>query len=101
MQRIFTVVDRFEIAGKGLALIGITDDDSLIIRDGSRVTIKRPGMDDIETFALGLELLRNTWSPHKPRNIALLIPNDVGLENVPPKSEVWSVMPNKHDAPEL
>lgn len=90
MTRIFTVVDRFEIAGKGLALTGITDDDSLSVKDGSIVTIKRPGLADIETHALGFQIMRNCWSPHKPRNMALLIPSDVGLENVPPNSEIWS-----------
>lgn len=90
IQPVFTVIYRFEITVEGLALAGITHDDTLRIRHGSHVIIKRPGLTDIETEALGFELLRNTWSPHKPRNMALLIPAEVGSENVPPESQIWS-----------
>ncbi|GEP46098.1 hypothetical protein [Brevifollis gellanilyticus] len=89
MERIFVVLDRFEIPGKGLALTGAIEDDSKQIHEGSTVMLKRPGLPDLLTVATGFELIRNCWSPHKPRNVVLLIPIEVGLENVPLKSEVW------------
>jgi len=95
MQRIFTVLDRFDIPGKGLALTGVTEDDSLVIENGSTVIIKRADLPDIETRSLGFELMRNDWSPHKPKNMALLLPDNLKKEDVPEKSEVWSAARRK------
>ncbi len=89
MERIFAVLDLFEIPEKGLVLTGVPEDDSKSIHEGSTVMLKRPDLPDLVTVALGFELMRNCWSPHKPRSMALLVPIKVGLENVPLRSEVW------------
>ena len=89
-QRVFIVCDRFEIEGKGLVLTGVTHDDSLRIKNGAIVLIKRPMLPDIEAVSLGFEVFRNDWSPQKPRNFGLLIASSVGIGNVPPQSEIWA-----------
>jgi hypothetical protein len=88
-QCIFTVVDRFDIKGKGTVLTGITKDDSLRLRAGDCITIKRPSLPDIESEVLGFEVFRNDWSPHKPRNFGILLPESISIGDVPANSE-WS-----------
>jgi hypothetical protein len=88
-QLVFVVIDRFDIAGKGTALTGITHDDSLYIPIGADITIKRPSLPNIHSEALGFEVLRNCWSPNEPRNFCILLPATIGAENVPPNSEIW------------
>lgn len=90
MKKVFIIEDKFEVVGKGIALVGITDDDSQKIVEGESVLIKEVGLQDIDTKALGFELMRNCWAPHKPRNMCLLIPNTVGIDNIRIKSEVWA-----------
>lgn len=90
MQRIFIIKDRFDIKGKGVALTGITEDDSLVLQPGDRIKIKRQGFADLETTVLGFELLRNCWAPQKPKNMAILVPAEIEAKNVPPDSEVWA-----------
>jgi hypothetical protein len=62
-QCIFTVVDRFDFQGKGTALTGITQDDSLRLQAGDRIIIKRPSLPDLEVEILSFEVFRNDWSP--------------------------------------
>jgi hypothetical protein len=89
MQKIFTIKDRFDIPGKGLALTGITENDNLCLEIGSTITIKRLSTVNIQAEVLGFELLKNCFSPNKPRNMAILVNADIGLMNVPVDSEVW------------
>jgi hypothetical protein len=88
-QLVFVVIDRFDIPGKGIALTGITHDDSLHIPIGADITIKRFSLPDIQSQALGFEVLRNCWSPDKPRNFSVLFTAIIGAKNVPPNSEIW------------
>ncbi|MCC4590413.1 hypothetical protein LL974_04590 [Xanthomonas campestris pv. cannae] len=88
-QIIFIVIDRFSIEGKGTALTGITQDDSLAIPVGAIITIKRPNLSDIQSIALGFEVFRDAWSPHKPRNFGILLPAEIDIDDIPPKSEIW------------
>jgi hypothetical protein len=88
-QRIFVVIDRFNLAGKGTLLTGITHDDSLCIPVGAEITIKRPSLPDLQAETLGFEVFRNCWSPHQPRNFCILLPASIGAENLPPDSEIW------------
>jgi hypothetical protein len=62
-QRIFVVIDRFDLAGKGTDLTGITHDDSLRVPVGADVTVKRPSLPVIQSEALDFEVFRNCWSP--------------------------------------
>lgn len=89
MIKIFVVEDIFEVKDKGIALVGVTEDDFLSIKDDDVILLKQPELPDIETTILGFELMRNSWSPHKPRNMCILIPASVGIENIERKSEVW------------
>lgn len=90
MQHICTVKDCFDIKGKGIALTCAAHDDSLIIPVGSEIEIRQPGAVTIHTRALGFELLRNSWSPHLPRNMGVLVPQAIGLHNVARESEIWA-----------
>lgn len=89
MKKVFVIEDKFEISGKGIALVGVTDDDSKVFQKGDIVVIKQSSSKDINAEVLGFELMRNTWSPHKPRNMSILIPSSIGIENIGLKSEVW------------
>jgi hypothetical protein len=92
MQRICVVQDRFEIEGKGLVLACVTHDDTLRLEAGKLIEIRLASSPAIRTRILGFELLRNDWSPHKPKNMAVLVPLEIGLENVPRESEIWAQM---------
>jgi len=90
MKKVFVIEDKFEIDGKGIALVGVTDDDSQKIGEGESIIIKDIGAQDLNVKVLGFELMRNCWSPHKPRNMCLLISSSVGIDNIQIKSEVWA-----------
>jgi len=89
MEKIFIIEDAFEIPGKGIALVGITEDDSLSLQEGDIAILKQPNLPELEVMVLGFELMRNSWSPHKPRNMCLLVPESVGINNIEQESEVW------------
>lgn len=90
MNKIFVIEDKFEIEGKGIALQGVTEDDSMEFHAGDVAVIKQAYLQEITTEVLGFELMRNSWSPHKPRNMCILISSEIGIENIELKSEVWS-----------
>ena len=90
MNKIFIIKDKFEIKDKSIiALTGVTHDDSLAITPGEPVIIKQKNLPNIEAKAISFELLRNCWSPHKPRNMALAIDLSIGVDNIELESEVW------------
>ena len=89
MKKVFVIEDKFEINGKGIVLVGITEDDSLKFQNGDIAVIKQANSHEVSVEVLGFELMRNTWSPHKPRNMSILIPSNIGIENIKLKSEVW------------
>lgn len=89
MKKVFVIEDKFEINGKGIALVGIAEDDSLRLQKGDIAVIKQANSHALTVEVLGFELMRNTWSPQKPRNMSILIPSEIGIENIKLKSEVW------------
>ena len=89
MQKIFVIKDKFEIDDKGIALVGVTENESLLFQKGDRATLKQPNFPELKVEVLGFELMRNCWSPHKPRNMCLLISKSVGINNIEQESEVW------------
>lgn len=90
MIEVFKVMDTFVIEGKGIVLVGITKDESLKIPDRVGVVIQNVNGDKIFKQSLGFELLRNCFSPHKPRNMALLVKNEGEDPNNYLGSIVWS-----------
>jgi hypothetical protein len=88
MQRVFIVLDRFEIE-KGVVLTGRPDLDGVVLGKGTILTIKRQGLPDLEAKVLDFELMRNCWSPHLPRPVGVLLPKKLGKEDIPSGSEVW------------
>lgn len=89
MKKVFIVEDKFEIEGRGIALTGVTEDDTLKLAIGEIAIIKQKKLPEISAEVLGFELMRNCWSPHKPRNMCLLLSSDIGINNIELKSEVW------------
>ena len=90
MKKLFVIEDKFEIEGKGIALIGVPDDDAKKLEKGDVIIIKQGDAREINTQVLGFELMRNSWSPHKPRNMCVLISSEVGFGNIESKSELWA-----------
>ena len=89
MKKVFVIEDKFEIKGKGIALMGVPEDDSHKLKVGESVVIKQNSLAEIKAEVLGFELMRNCWSPHKPRNMSLLLSAEIGVNNIELKSEVW------------
>ena len=81
--------DKFEVAGKGIALVGITEDESLSLKKGDIAYIKQPSLSPIEIEVLGFELMRNTWSPQKKRNMCIQLSEAVGINNIELEAEIW------------
>lgn len=90
MNRIFVVMDRFDIKGKGLCLVGTPTDEASPLEVGQKVIIRRMGRPEIETVILGFEQLRNCFSPHLPRPFAVLVSESFAADDVPSGSEVWA-----------
>jgi hypothetical protein len=89
-QLVFTVEDSFDVPDKGTVITGVTHDDSLRITAGATVSLRRPGLTELVEQAVSFEVFPNCFSPEKPRNFALLLPESVGAANVPRHSEVWA-----------
>ncbi|MBU2708708.1 hypothetical protein KCM76_22135 [Zooshikella marina] len=89
VKKVFIVEDKFAIKGKGIVITGVPEGHSLKVYEGDEIYIKQKLSKDIRTTVLKLELFRNCWSPHKPRNLGLLIPKQIGIENVELKSVVF------------
>ena len=89
MKKLFVVKDKFEVKGKGIALVGITENESLSLKKGDIAYIKQPSLPPIEVEVLGFELMRNTWSPHKKRSMCIQLSGAVGINNIELEAEIW------------
>jgi hypothetical protein len=76
MIEVFKILDAFIFRDKGILLTGITKDESLRILDGQNVVIRASDGGEVNKVSLGFELMRNCWSPHKLRNMALLVKDE-------------------------
>lgn len=89
MTKVLTILDVFDIAGKGTVIIGVPDIEETRVPKGSSVLLRRAGCEDARFEVLDRELMRNDWAPHKPRSLALLISRDYLAEVIPSGTEVW------------
>jgi hypothetical protein len=89
MTKAFEILDAFDVEGKGTVIIGVPEIDESQITVGSIVCMKRTGQDDFDAEVLDRELMHNSWSPHKPRSLALLISRDFLASSIPRGSEAW------------
>ncbi len=89
MVRAFKIYDKFVIEGKGVALTGapFPEVDGFYLAEDVGVEVRSDGAPILRTKSRGFELLRNTWSPHKPRDMAVLI--SVADFRLPKDAELW------------
>lgn len=83
------IQDAFDADGKGTVIIGIPEIAESRIVKGSVIFLRCPAQDDSSIEVLDRELMRNCWSPDKPRALALLISRKRLAASIPRNSEVW------------
>ncbi|MFO0899803.1 MAG: hypothetical protein U0836_20425 [Pirellulales bacterium] len=85
---LFTVVDRFDIEGRGVVAVpGLAAADAAL-RPGTLLEIRRSDAPARRTRLAGLELLNP--SP-KDRIVPIMFPLDITKADLPIGAEVWSV----------
>jgi hypothetical protein len=89
MTKVLEILDVFDIEGKGTVIIGVPQIEESRVPQGSAICVRRSGQDDSSFEVLDRELMRNDWSPDKPRSLALLISREHLAKTIPRGSEVW------------
>jgi hypothetical protein len=87
--KVLETFDAFDIEGKGTVVIGFPQIDESQVPIGVTISLRRAGHEDSSFDVLDRELMRNDWSPHKPRPLALLISRQYLASTIPPGSEIW------------
>ncbi|HEY1083268.1 MAG TPA: hypothetical protein VGE29_13455 [Prosthecobacter sp.] len=89
MTRVFKAVEKFVIEGKGIAVMGLPFPEAAgcTLVKGTEIEIRSPGLAIVKTRLAGFELMRNCWSPHKPRVMCVLL--NVGDFELPEDAELW------------
>ncbi|MES2736776.1 MAG: hypothetical protein V4672_10690 [Verrucomicrobiota bacterium] len=89
MTRVFKIIDKYVIEGKGIALSGIPflEVADCGLAKEAEVEVKSAGLGIAKTKLAGFELMRNCWSPHKPKAMCVLL----NLEDfeLPKDAELW------------
>lgn len=89
MTRVFKILDKYVIEGKGIALSGIPFlevVDCCLVK-GAEVEVKSASLGIANSKLAGFELMRNCWSPHKPRAMCVLL--NVEDFELPKDAELW------------
>ncbi len=89
MTRAFTILDKFVLEGKGIALLGVPFPELVdcSLSEGAGIEVRSAGAVVVRTKIVGFELMRNCWSPQKPRGMAVLV--DTDDFELPKVAEVW------------
>jgi hypothetical protein len=89
-RRLFIVEDTFSIKGRGLVPVpGILPVGEERFRIGDPILLKRPDGSFLEWKIGGIEMI--LCSPPKPRHDVVILLKDLGKDDLPIGSEVWSV----------
>ena len=94
MSKLFTIVDSFDISGRGLVVASdqtfrtLGDVD---VRIGDVIVLRSSERPDRNTTVHGIEHC-DPWSPD--RVFAILLPPDVDRSDVPNGTEVWKPVAN-------
>lgn len=74
MTPVFQILDQFEIE-KGLVLTGLpmSHAENHKLEEGANIEIRSAGRTLLASKVAGFELMRNCWSPHRPRPMAVLL----------------------------
>jgi translation elongation factor EF-Tu-like GTPase len=87
---LYTVEDSFFIKGRGLVTLpGIVPCGDERYRIGDRVEIRRPDGSRLEWAIGGIEMI-NCTPPRLTKEVVFLL-RDLGKEDVPIGSEIWSI----------
>jgi hypothetical protein len=87
---LFVVEDAFVIKGRGLVPIpGILTQGDERFRVGDPLLFRRPDGTCLEWKIGGIEMIHAT--PPRPRNEVVFLLKDLGRDDVPIGTEVWSV----------
>ena len=87
--KILTIIDVFKIEGKGTVVTGYPSIELNDSDKGFSVIIDIPGRQSIVTTVQSHELLRNCFSPQKPRTLALLLDANISPSDIVNGSEVY------------
>jgi hypothetical protein len=84
---LFVVEDRFLIKGRGVVpLPGFIPEGHEIFRPGDPVLLRRPDGSSLCWRIGGIELM----TPPSPRNDVVILLQDLGMQDLPIGTEVWS-----------
>jgi hypothetical protein len=86
-RRLFIITDTFTVTGRGLVLVpGLIPIGDERFKAGDPILLRAPDGQETRTSIATLEL------PHpNPRNEVLIMLRDLGKDDVPVGTEVWSV----------
>jgi hypothetical protein len=105
MSRVFSIADKFTLPKKGVVFTGepFPEAENCRLAEGAIISVRTDGKEVLSAPMLGFELMRNTWSPHKPRTMAVLIGEEFAAHVIPERAEVWvadaSVLPPENKTP--
>jgi hypothetical protein len=89
MVHLFTVVDRFQIEGRGCVLVpGLPcEPGDPIVKCGARIRLRTPVDGEFDTYVKGIEMISYR---RKPEKIAapILLPQELTKDDVPLGTEV-------------
>jgi hypothetical protein len=100
MIRAFTIHDKFVLEGKGIALVGTPFPETVNCRlsEGTKVEVRSGGVVFVTAKLAEFELMRNCWSPHLPRGMAVLV--KIKDFNLPEDAELWAEPSSIHQPAE-
>jgi len=89
MVHLFTVMDRFQIEGRGCVLIpGVScEPGDPVVRLGDRIRLRMPAGSDLDTTVRGIEHIRYAKMPEKI-TFPVLLPENITKDDVPVGTEV-------------
>ena len=89
MVHLFTVMDRFQIEGRGCVLIpGVScEPGDPVVRLGDRIRLRMPTGSDLDTTVRGIEHIRYAKRPEKI-TFPVLLPENITKNDVPVGTEV-------------
>ncbi len=89
MIRLFTVVDRFQIEGRGCVLVpGLSCEPGAPVVDrGAHIRLRTPSGRELDTFIKDIEHIRYAKMPEKIA-APICLPSDITKEDVPVGTEV-------------
>jgi hypothetical protein len=89
---LFTVVEAFQLSGRGCVLVpGIGPDSGISnVRVGDRIRLIKPDGESIDTAVHGVEMIHYTaMRPPEKIFVPILLPSTISKADVPPGTQVF------------